>query len=383
MPTAFDVRALASTVRIELDDSLSTAEQEWLKTHWVDLAHDAGGEPDQVIRAGLQTQSDASEDGRVIRANTPEALAQRVTSEVTTGAIGGLRGEALILHASAVTLDDGRVIGFVGPSGRGKTTAAQALGRAYGYVTDETLAVRVDGSVVAYPKPLSIGSRPGAKSTESASMLGLRRAPLDGLRLAALVLLDRLPDVDRPFVESVPVIEAMAALAPQTSQLAALQHPLRTLFQTIRSTGGVRRVVYAEASTLPPLIDDVLREIDHDAPIIKDVAKLSEHAYVYSSDPLEPQPDPSATERPGAFWRAAYIDALIVDDALLVLVFGSVVVLTGVGPILWLAADGLTEEELREIALRRLPEPSQGVDVDAVISDALKGLVAASILVRA
>ncbi len=129
MPTAFDVHALASKVRIELDDSLSTADQESIKAHWVDLAHDGAGEPDQVIRAGVRDDSDSSDGAYIIRANSPKALAQRITSEVTIGAIGGLRGEALMLHASAVALDDGRVIGFVGPSGRGKTTAAQALGR--------------------------------------------------------------------------------------------------------------------------------------------------------------------------------------------------------------------------------------------------------------
>ena len=129
MSTAFDVRALSSKFRIELDDSLSTADQESIKAHWVDLADDSAGEPDRVIRAGVHDHSDPLDGAPVIRANSPEALAQRITSEVTVGAIRGLRGEALMLHASAVSLDDGRVIGFVGRSGRGKTTAAQALGR--------------------------------------------------------------------------------------------------------------------------------------------------------------------------------------------------------------------------------------------------------------
>jgi energy-coupling factor transporter ATP-binding protein EcfA2 len=383
MPTAFDVRALASTVRIELDDSLSSADQESIRAHWVDLTHDGGGEPDHVIRASVRDRVDSSDGSYIVNANSPEALAQRITSEVTLGAISGLRGEALMLHASAVALDDGRVIGFVGPSGRGKTTAAQALGRSYGYVTDETLAVRVDGSVIAYPKPLSIGSWPGVKATEPASTLGLRGAPADGLHLAALVLLDRRPDVDQPFVESVPLIEALSALVPQTSHLSALERPLRTLVEAVISTGGLRRVVYSEASSLPPLIDDVLRAIDDDAPMLTDVAKMSERACGCLSDPVKTRPDPSAVERPDAYWRATYVDALIVDDELIVFVAGSVVVLTGVGPILWLAADGLTEEELQEIALRQLPEPPAGVDVASVISDAVQSLVAARIFVGA
>jgi hypothetical protein len=383
MPTAFDVRALASTVRIELDDSLSAADQESIKAHWVDLAHDGGGEPDQVIRASLGDRSDSSDGGYVIRANSPEALAQRITSEVTIGAIGGLRGEALMLHASAVALDDGRVIGFVGPSGRGKTTAAHVLGGSYGYVTDETLAVRVDGSVVAYPKPLSIGSWPGVKTTEPASVLGLRGAPADGLRLAAIVLLDRRPDVEQPYVESVPITEAVAALVPQTSHLSALEHPLRALVETVVSTGGMRRVVYSEASTLPPLIDDVLREIDEETPVLTDVAKLSQRdCDCFPGLVVDDPTDASPVDRPGAYWRATYADALMVDDSLIVFVPGSVVVLAGAGPILWLAADGLTEAELREIVLRQLPEPPVGVDVDAVISDAVEGMMEARILVR-
>ena len=379
MPIAFDVRALGSTVRIELDDSLSAAEQESIKAHWVDLAHDGAGEPDQVIRASVRDRSDSPDRSAIIRANSPEALAQKITSEVTIGAIGGLRGEALMLHASAVALDDGRVIGFVGPSGRGKTTAAQVLGRTYGYVTDETLAVRVDGSVVAYPKPLSIGLWPGVKTTEPASTLGLRGAPADGLRLAAIVLLDRRPEIEQPFVESVPIIEALARLVPQMSHLSALESPLRTLLETIFATGGVRRVVYSEATSLPPFIDDLLREIADDAPMFMDVAKMSERNCDCLSGPTEPRSEPVG--RLGAYWRATYLDA-VVGESLIVLVAGSVVVLAGVGPTLWLAADGLTEEELQEIALREFPEPPPGVDVAAVISDAVQGMLEKRIFVR-
>ena len=380
MPSAFDVRALDSRVRIELDDSLSADEQESIKAHWVDLAEDGTGEPEQVIRAGLRDHP-ASDPAHVIRASSPEALAQKITTEVTIGAIRGLRGEALMLHASAVALDDGRVIGFVGPSGRGKTTAAQALGRSYGYVTDETLAVRFDGSVISYPKPLSIGARPQVKATQPASTLGLREIPADDLHLAALVLLDRRPGVEQPFVESVPITEAVAALVPQTSHLKALDHPLRTLVDAVVSTGGMRRVVYSEASSLAPLIDEVLQRTADGAPMITDAANLAQRECDCFSRDMEPSPDPSIVDRPGAYWRAVYRDALLVDDSLLVFRIGRVVVLEGVGPILWLAADGLTRDELVEHALRQLPEPPADVDVSAVVSEALQGMVSAGLLV--
>ncbi len=382
MPTVFDVRALASRVRIELDDSLSSSDQESIRSHWVDIVHDGAGEPDHVIRAGVRRPTDPASRPAIILADSPEQLAQRITSEVTVGAISRLRGHALMLHASAVALEDGRVIGFVGPSGRGKTTASQTLGRTYGYVTDETLAVRADGSVIAYPKPLSIGSWPAVKATEPASSLGLRAAPADGLRLAAIVLLDRRPDVERPFVERVPIIEALSELVPQTSHLSALERPLRTLLETaVLSTGGVRRVVYSEAASLPSLVDDVLQAVDDDPPVLTDVAKMSQRDCDCFPDLVETRDVPAPVERPGAYWRGSYDDALLVDDSLVLLVSGRVVVLTGIGPVLWLAADGLTEEELRGIALRAHPEPPADVDVAAVVADAVKGMLDARIFV--
>jgi hypothetical protein len=381
MPSAFDVRALESRVRIELDDSLSAAEQKSIEAHWVDLAETAVGEPDQVVRAGLRDHP-ASDPAYVIRAASPEALAQRITSEVTIGAIGGLRGGALMLHASAVALEDGRVIGFVGPSGRGKTTAANVLGRSFGYVTDETLAVRIDGSVIAYPKPLSIGSRPGVKATEPASALGLRGVLSDRLHLAALVLLDRRSDVAQPYVESVPITDAVAALVPQTSYLAELRRPLRTLIDAVLSTGGMRRVVYSEASTLPSVIDQLLLPTGDESPLVTEVGTLSQRDCGCFSDTGESAADPSQVETTGAYWRGTYADALMVDDSLIVLVAGSAVVLAGVGPLLWLAADGLTETELGEIARRQLPEPPVGIDIDAVISESVDAMVAARVLVR-
>ncbi|WP_353814433.1 hypothetical protein [Agromyces sp. SYSU T00266] len=382
MSTAIDVRALSSHVRIELDDSLSSAERAAITTHWADLAHDGTGEPDRVLRAGVRADSDPVDRTLTVSANSPEALAQRITSQVTLEAIGGLRGEALMLHAAAVALDDGRVIGFVGPSGRGKTTAARELGRAFGYVTDETLAVRADGSVIPYRKPLSIGTKSGVKATEPASGFDLKGLPDAELELAALVLLDRRPEVAQPFVESVPMIDALPELVAQSSFLSALDRPLETLIDTIRSTGGVRRIVYSEASTIPGMIDDLLASVEENAPVVMDVADRSQRGCDCDGKVLEAAPTPNADARAGAYWRGTFADARIVDDSLVVLAAGRLTVLAGVGPALWLAADGLTEDELNAAARMDLPAPPADVDVDQVISQALRSLEDASLLVR-
>src|SRR5690606_2237523 len=57
-----------------------------------------------------------------------------LSSHVTMAAIGHQQGSLVMLHAGALALPDGRVVAFVGPSGRGKTTLTAALSREYGYV---------------------------------------------------------------------------------------------------------------------------------------------------------------------------------------------------------------------------------------------------------
>lgn len=386
MPTAFDVRALASTVRIELDDSLSIAEQETILAQWADLIVEDGNGPAHTIRGGVDSSPTTDAVPRIVAASA-EVLADQITSEVTLAGINRLRGEALMLHAAAVSTNDGRVIGLIGPSGRGKTTASRALGAEYGYVTDETLAVRPDGRVVPYPKPLSLGERPGNKRTEGASALGLKSAA-ESLTLGALVLLDRRPGIARPYVESIPLTEVLAELVPQTSFLTELENPLRTLAELVLTTGGVRRVVYSEADGLVRLVEEILRSASAEGnevkPTLADVATPERDCDCFH-DLLAGKPsvaEQRASEAiPGTYRRAPHQDALLVDDQLLVLIPGIVNVLDGVGPVVWLAADNSTEEELREAALRQLPEPPEGVDPGRVVASAIRELVDAQLLI--
>lgn len=389
MPTAFDVRALTSTVRIELDDTLSSEERASIRSTWTDLIVEGTDAPAITIRGSVASKLvEAKSAGeKSITLRSAAELAERLTSEVTLNGISGLSGQALMLHASAIALDDGRVIGFVGPSGRGKTTASQALGRSHGYVTDETLAIRPDGSVVPYPKPLSIGMHPEPKQAEPASSLGLHPTLADDLRLAAIVLLDRRPDVARPYVETVGLIDALRDLVPQTSYLASLDRPLRTLAELVESTGGVRRVVYSEADTLPGLVDDILAAEQSEQPHLSDVSAVYRRdcdcfAQLLPGAPIL-TPDPEGViVRPGSYQRSNQTDALMVDDQLVVLLKYDVFVLEGIGPIVWLAADLLLEDELREVVLRQLPEPPESVDPVEAVSAALAQLVSAGLLYR-
>jgi hypothetical protein len=387
MPTAFNVRALTSTVQIELEDTLDPDEQKAITSQWADLMVEPDAVPVQTIRGGIGQPVDETRRGNVtpLLALSADELADRIASAVTLVGIGDLSGEALMLHAAAVSLDDGRVVGFIGPSGRGKTTAARALGESFGYVTDETLAVRVDGSVVPYPKPLSIGERPSYKRPTSASSLGLGLAPADGLHLAALVLLDRQPDVRQPRVESISLTEALPDLVPQTSYFSQIERPLRALVQLVQSTGGVRRVVYSDASTLPALIDEIIATTYDDDSVVTDVASDSLRdcdCYGGLLPDASVATDSPAEVIPGTYRRAQHTDALLIDDQLLVLRPHEVTVLEGVGPVVWLAANDSTDDDLHQAAMRELPEPPEGVDPSHVIAAAIQQLVDAQLLAR-
>ena len=90
---------------------------------------------------------------RIVAIKVPDFLlaARRLASAIDQRA-----GEVIMLHAAGLALPDGRVVAFVAPSGTGKTTLSRTLGKAFGYVSDETVVINFDGTVTPYPKPLSV-----------------------------------------------------------------------------------------------------------------------------------------------------------------------------------------------------------------------------------
>ena len=160
-----------------------------------------------------------------------------------------------MLHAAGLATDEGRVVVLVGPSGRGKTTASRVLGRDFGYVSDESVGIEADGTVLPYRKPLSIiEDHDHLKAQRSPKELGLRPLPDRPLRVAALVLIERDPGVAEPRVERLDPAEGIVGLAEQASYLGRLPHPLRTLWSHVAAVGGVHRVTYSDAATLAPAI---------------------------------------------------------------------------------------------------------------------------------
>lgn len=214
---------------------------------------------DVVLDDDAAVVSGARSDGAVAGSD-PVPVLDEVSTRVTQRCLEQKVGAAWLLHACALAdPGSGATVVLVAPSGTGKTTAALTLGRRFGYLTDETAVIGLDGTLVPFAKPLSLlvdGRRP--KRQVSPDELGLLPAPARA-HLVAVALLHRDPEVEGVRVEHVPTVEALPQLAEQTSSLHLLDRPLHTVADLVAARGGVRRLVYSEAADLEPVVAEWLR----------------------------------------------------------------------------------------------------------------------------
>lgn len=366
MPAAFSIRVLGSIIRIEVDGTLSQDQIAALQDPWHSLQVDDDEDVDATVHVTVGKDWNPADATARVGDGGLHEVAQSLATAATLQGITELRGRALLLHAAGIALDDGRVIGFIGPSGRGKTTASRELARTFGYVTDETLAVRSDLSVIPYPKPLSVLVGRPPKQSIAADTLGMRPLPFGPLTLAAMVLLDRRADISDAYVEQVDLAEALGSIAPETSSLIALPRPLGDLIDAVQGTGGLRRAVYREAAQLAALVPAILAASR--AP--EDVEE------VVADDGSSAIPAEGAVYR-----RAPWSDAVRIGDRVVVHNGSRVFVLEGLGPALWRAADGRDLGGLVDEVTRDFPPPP-GVDALAAIADRVADMVDAGLLFR-
>lgn len=292
-----------------------------------------------------------------------------LSTQVTLAALSARRGDLWMVHAGAVADEAGRVILFSGRSGMGKTTLMTRLAREYAYVTDESVGVAADGSVLPYRKPLSvIDDANRAKRQASPRGLGLRNLPDAPLRLHAVVVLDRDQRHVSACLEALDIADAVSAIAPQCSYLAELDEPLRTMIGHIEHTGGALRLLYREAEDAAALVPGLFDLVRPPRP---------------TASPA--RPDPHLSPDPSGYRRTAVADAVTLDGGLLALLLRgaddetTIHLLDGIGPVLWHAAAGVRFEELMATAVRAHGEPTSGSARDAVDA-ALRALRTAGIL---
>ena len=307
-----------------------------MRAAWADALADAGTEP-------VDTLTPHGPD----RARMLSGLSQ----QVTLAAIESARGRAWMLHAAGIATPEGQVVVLVGPSGRGKTTAARAVGAVYGYVSDETIAIDAEGRVWPYRKPLSVIEDPAAPKTQRPpSALSLQPLPDAELRVAAVVLLDRSPEhPEVPVVEVTDLGDALEGLVSQTSFLHDQPAALRFIAALATATGGIRTVKYREAASLPSVIPDL---VGPSLPI--ELPPRPEH--------IRPETDPA--DSGPRFSRVHVADEVAVTDPDRVAILsiseqrqGHVTLLDGIAPAVWRAADGATLRQLHDAAVSAYGEP--------------------------
>ena len=184
-------------------------------------------------------------------------------------------GERFNLHAGGVADEHGRVLALVGPSGAGKTTATRVLARRLAYLSDETVSIAPDGEVSTHPKPLSVLVDPEhtqRKEQLSPDDLGLLPTPANGT-LARLVVLHRTPGSTSGLVR-LDTITAVLELIEQSSSLAQLPDPLRTLLRLVGRCGGVWGLEYDE---IGDHLDTLVELLALDLPPIDLATGLTHH----------------------------------------------------------------------------------------------------------
>ncbi|KQR89234.1 ATP-binding protein [Microbacterium sp. Leaf179] len=301
-----------------------------------------------------------------------DATVADLTTQVTHAALSARRGRLWMVHAGAIADDRGRVILFSGRSGMGKTTLMSRLAREYAYVSDESVGVTAEGGVLAYRKPLSIiDDVARAKRQLSPRSLGLRDLPDAPLRLHAIVALDRLSDDAPPRLVELPVDEAVAALAPQCSYLGELTAPLQTLIGHIQATGGALGLRYREADEVLPLVralfDTERAALPGATALNVPLARNNRHRT--DVHPFRRTPVQDAVELDG---RLALLTRAPDDQT-------TVHLLDGIGPTLWLAADGASFDELVTAAVDT-HGPPEGDDARASVRQTLDSLLDVGLL---
>lgn len=231
----------------DLADAVTTA--------WQDAVTESPAQPTQVLTVALDSDPRADVWGSSI-----EEVLHRLSPAVTQAAITHWAGDLMMLHAAALAdPNTGRTAVLVAASGTGKTTASRTLGRRFAYLSDETAGITREGLVLPYRKPLSIIKTGHLKTQVAPSTLGLLATTLE-CRIGALLLLDRQPDhAGRATVTPMDTIDAIAAIAPQSSFLPSVDRPLQRLAELVGMAGGAHLATYREASDLEQPIADLLK----------------------------------------------------------------------------------------------------------------------------
>ncbi|MDT0212413.1 hypothetical protein Q9R29_00820 [Rothia sp. ARF10] len=313
---------------------------------------------------------------RLSGSEPPATVPYAVSRALTFASIGRRRGSALMLHAAGLSLGP-RAVALVGPSGTGKSTASRELGRHFGYLSDETVVVEEDRRVSPYRKPISVIVEHGSrwdKAEFSPAELGLQEP--DTAYLEALVVLDRDPAREVPELTTLPLVDALVAVIPESSSLPMVERPLQRLAEAASRSGGPYVLRYNEIGNCVDLVADLL---DADG----SWSRSAPRAPWTTTPPPDPalaagvtsDGDDLSGER---LVRCPWRDVVHGEDGTLLLIGDTPVRLGPVGEALWHRADEpITLTEAVEAVVDELgPHP----DAAAIVAEGVTSLVDSGVL---
>ncbi|QRZ61300.1 hypothetical protein [Rothia sp. ZJ932] len=204
--------------------------------------------------------------GRLLfmRYSSDEQVMESLVSQITITMIMTLVGKYQMFHAAALgDPETGRALALVAESGTGKTTASRFLGQHLTYLTDETVIVDADYSVVPYLKPLSVIVDPARPKEQISPARADLKIPSSeqSFTLTQLVILARDKSENHVVPRLVPVdmVDALLTITGQTSGVAATEHGVEKLIELINDCGGALRLEYSEIEEALPLVQGLLR----------------------------------------------------------------------------------------------------------------------------
>lgn len=380
MDRAIRVNALGLQLELVCVESVPPSTVREVLASWADAVAPSDGRVERIsVAVGEQGVSNA-----LVNVPTENQLGHVLATVATQRALSRRRGTHVLLHAAGIALEDGRVIAFVGPSGVGKTTLSGVLGKEYGYVSDETVAVSAEpgnfGSVLPYRKPLSIVRDNAPKQLVAPGELGLQQLPEAPLRIARVVLLERVESVGqvRATVEQLDFAESLVLLAPHLSYLTTLTEPLGVLGRLVDETGGVARIRYEEASQVLDAVGDLLVgvAIDGDYSFGRVGRRADADGTRTGSEGA------SGAEKTPAWIASTGVDWLDTGDAVVTLHHDQVRLLAGIAPVLWRRSLSLPEPRIDDYVAAAISEVEvpETIDADRAVADSVARFVADGLL---